>query len=171
MGQPSLAIYVNELIQSYGAARLIRIGSCGSIQPEVKLRDLIIAMSASTDSAMNDARFGRMHFAPTASPSLFLKAVRSAEDRKLPIRIGQVLASDSFYPDDPDGWRLWADYGVLAIEMETAMLYTLAARHQVDALSILTVSDSIPSGETTTAEERRSTFTKMVDLALSLVEP
>lgn len=168
MGQPSLAIYVNELIQSYGVRRLIRIGSCGSIQPEVKLRDLIVAMSASTDSAMNDSRFARMHYAPTASPSLLLAAVRSAERLGLQVRLGQVLASDSFYPDDPEGWRLWAEYGVLAIEMETAMLYTLAAKHRVDALSILTVSDSIPSGETTSAEDRRSSFTQMIELALSL---
>ncbi|HUZ18322.1 MAG TPA: purine-nucleoside phosphorylase [Spirochaetia bacterium] len=171
MGQPSLAIYVNELIRSYGVKRLIRVGSCGSLQPDIGLRDIVIAMSASTDSAMNAARFRGMQLAPTASPALFLEAVRAAERMGLPVRIGPILATDTFYADDPEGWRLWAEYGHLAVEMESAMLYTLASKHRVEALTILTVSDSLVTGGAIGADEREKSFTQMMELALALIAP
>lgn len=168
MGQPSLSIYVNELISEYGARRLLRIGSCGSLQKEVRLRDVVIAMSASSDSAMNELRFHGMSFAPTADAELFLRAIEAAKQRGLSVRAGSVLATDTFYADDPEGWRLWAGFGVLAVEMETAALYTLAAKHHVQALTLLTVSDSLITGEALSAEERQSSFTDMAELALDV---
>ncbi len=166
MGQPSLSIYVNELIRDYGAKRIMRIGSCGSMNEKVKIRDIILAMSASTDSSMNDITFRNMHFAPTASFDLFNKAVKAAEKMNLPFHGGNIFSSDIFYNDDPEEWKIWSAHNVLAVEMETAALYTLAAKHGVDALTILTVSDSLVSGEATSSEEREKTFTQMMELAL-----
>lgn len=168
MGQPSLSIYVNELIREYGVRTLIRIGSCGSLQKELHIHDLVAAMSASTDSAMNDERFHGMSFAPTADAELLVAAVETAKRRNCALRAGNVLATDTFYTDDPEAWRLWADYGVLAVEMETAGLYTLAAKYGVRALTLLTVSDSLVTGEALSAEERQSSFTTMAELALDL---
>nr|MBP7494831.1 purine-nucleoside phosphorylase [Spirochaetales bacterium] len=123
MGMPSLGIYVHELIQSYGARRLIRIGSCGTLQEEIQLRDVILATSASTNSAMNRLRFKGMDFAPTADFHLLLQAWQSAERLGIPVRVGSILSSDTFYDEEPDAWKLWAEYGVLAVEMESAALY------------------------------------------------
>jgi len=170
MGQPSLAIYANELVSMYGAKRLVRIGSCGSIQPHVRLRDLIVVMSASTDSSMNRLRFGGMDYAPTASFPLFQKAIAAAQQLAFPFHAGDILSSDSFYMDEPDAWRRWADYGVLAIEMESSALYTIAAKLKVEALTLLTVSDSLVTGEATSSEERQSGFRRMTELALALLE-
>ncbi len=170
MGQPSLAIYANELITEHGAKQLIRIGTCGSIQPSLRVRDLVLAMTASTDSSMNRLRFRGMDFAPAASFSLFRRAVAAAERLGLAVAAGGVLSSDSFYPDDPDGWRMWASYGVLAIEMESSALYTLASRHGAEALTILTVSDSLVTGDETTSEERQTGFGRMAELALATIE-
>ncbi len=166
MGMPSLSIYVNELIRFYGARRLIRIGSCGAIQEAIGLREIILAMTASTDSAMNRLRFQGMDFAPAATWSLFRAAVDVLERRGTPYHAGGILSSDAFYTDDPDQWKLWAAHNVLAIEMETNQLYTLAARHRVEALSILTVSDSLVSQDELTAAERQSSFHEMVETAL-----
>lgn len=168
MGQPSLSIYVNELINEYGARRLLRIGSCGSLQEEVRLRDIVVAMSASSDSAMNEQRFRGMSYAPTADAELFLRAVEAAKRRRLHIRAGSILSTDTFYADDPEGWRHWASFGALAVEMETAALYTLAAKHRVQALTLLTVSDSLITGEALSAQERQSGFSEMVELALEV---
>ena len=170
MGQPSLAIYANELISDYGVKQLIRIGTCGSIQPSLRVRDLVIAMSASTDSSMNRLRFRDMDYAPTASFALFRKALAAADRLGLSVAAGGILSSDSFYPDDPDGWRTWATYGVLAIEMETSALYTLASRRGAEALTILTVSDSLVTGDETTSEERQTGFGRMAELALAAIE-
>ncbi len=169
MGMPSLAIYVNELIRSYGVQRIIRIGSCGSMQPEVGIRDLIVAMTASTDSAMNRQRFHGMDYAPAASWRLFQSAVEVARERGTSIHAGGILSSDTFYQDDPDGWKRWAEYGVLAVEMETNQLYTLAAKHGVDALTLLTVSDSLVTGEELSSEDRQTSFHEMMELALEVV--
>ncbi|MFW5695189.1 MAG: purine-nucleoside phosphorylase [Alkalispirochaeta sp.] len=168
MGMPSLAIYANELIRDYGVQRLIRIGSCGSMQASVKLRDLVVAMTASTDSAMNQRRFRGMDFAPTASWSLVERATSIARDRNLPFHAGSILSSDTFYQDDLDEWKLWAEYGVLAVEMETSQLYTLAAKYSVEALCLLTVSDSLVTGEALSSEERQTSFHEMMELALAL---
>ena len=170
MGIPSISIYLHELINQYQVKKLIRIGSCGAIQPEVKVRDIVLAMSASTDSGINKIRFNGKDYAPTACYELLQKAVSIADRRNLSVKIGNVLTTDMFYHDNPNHWQLWADYGALAIEMETAALYTIAAKFQVMALSILTVSDSLISGEETTSIEREKTFDDMVELALELAE-
>jgi purine-nucleoside phosphorylase len=169
MGVPSISIYVNELISSYQVKNLIRIGTCGSLQEDVKIRDIILAMSASTDSAINAVRFKGMTFAPTASFGLLQKAYTVAEKLNIAVRAGNVFTSDTFYDDEPEAWKLWSKFGVLAVEMETAALYTLAAKFDVNALSILTVSDSLVTHELTTAEERQSTFKRMMNIALEMV--
>jgi len=168
MGMPSLAIYANELIRDYGAQRLIRIGSCGSMQETVQVRDLVVALSASTDSGMNQRRFRGMDFAATASWSLVERATALARERSLSFHAGNILSSDGFYQDDPDEWKLWAAYGVLAVEMETNQLYTLAAKYSVEALCLLTVSDSLVTGEALSSEERQTSFHEMMELALAL---
>lgn len=170
MGVPSISIYINELITSYMAKNLIRIGSCGSMQPDIKIRDVILAMSASTDSHINKIRFNGMDYAPTADFNLLKKAYDIALEKNISVKIGSVLTSDTFYQDDPNSWKHWANYGILAVEMETAVLYTLAAKFKVNALSILTVSDSLVTREETTSEERQKTFNQMVEVALELAE-
>jgi len=170
MGIPSISIYVNELITNYKAKNLIRIGSCGSMQQDIKIRDVILAMSASTDSHINKIRFNGMDYAPTANFNLLKRAHDIALEKDIPIKIGSVLTTDTFYNDDPNSWKHWANYGILAVEMETAVLYTLAAKFKVNALSILTVSDSLVTREETTSEERQKTFNQMVEVALVLAE-
>jgi purine-nucleoside phosphorylase len=168
MGMASLAIYANELICDYGATKLIRIGSCGSYQPDVGVHDLVFAMSASTDSAMNRERFRGNDFAPTASWDLLRRAVENAEARGVSYHVGGIFSSDTFYHDDPDAWKQWARFGILAVEMETNQLYTLAALHGVEALSILTVSDSLVDGKTLSARDRETSFSDMIEIALAL---
>ena len=170
MGIPSISIYLNELITSYKAKNLIRIGSCGSMQADIKIRDVILAMSASTNSHINKIRFNGMDYAPTANYNLLKRAHDIALEKNISVKIGSVLTSDTFYQDDPNSWKHWANYGVLAVEMETAVLYTLAAKFKVNALSILTVSDSLVTREETTSEERQKTFNQMVEVALELAE-
>ena len=169
MGIPSISIYVTELIQQYGAKKLIRIGSCGSTSRTINLRDIIIALSASTDASFNTLRFGGMDYAATADYDLLEKAVSFARKSSTPFHVGKILTSDTFYQDDPDGWKLWADYGILAEEMETAALYTIAARFNIQALALLTVSDDIITGTTTTSQEREQTFTGMMEIALKTI--
>jgi purine-nucleoside phosphorylase len=117
---------------------------------------------------MNKLRFGGMDYAPAASFELLLKAYQAAKNMKIPVRVGGILASDSFYNDHPDWWKKWAEYGALVCEMETSALYTLAAKFKVEALSILTVSDSVLTEETATSEQREKGFTKMAQLALEI---
>ena len=169
MGVPSHSIYVNELISDYGVKTLVRVGTCGALQPNLELGDVVLAMASSTDSQVNRLRFSGMDYAPTASFELLLKAYQTATTRGATVRVGNILTSDTFYHDDPDSWKLWAAFGVLVVEMETTGLYTLAAKYGVDALSILTVSDSLVTGAQTTSEERERTFTQMVELALEIV--
>ncbi|MDA3949840.1 MAG: purine-nucleoside phosphorylase [Spirochaeta sp.] len=168
MGMPSLAIYATELITAYHAKRLIRIGSCGSIQESLHLRDIVLAMAASTDSAMNRMRFHGMDYAATAGWNLFRTAVDVLESKGLPFLAGNILSSDTFYNDDPDLWKVWQTHGVLAIEMETNQLYTLAARYGVEALTFLTVSDSLVTGEEMSSAARQSSFHDMVESALTV---
>lgn len=170
MGVPSISIYANELIQFYGVKNLIRIGTCGSMQEDIKMRDVILAMSASTDSNINKLRFNGADYAATASFELLKEAYDVAKKKGIEPKVGNVLTSDTFYNDDPDSWKLWAKFGVIAAEMETAGLYTLAAKFNVNALTILTVSDSIVSNEATTAEERQKTFTQMMEIALEIAK-
>ncbi|MDI6601191.1 MAG: purine-nucleoside phosphorylase [Thermoanaerobacteraceae bacterium] len=170
MGIPSISIYANELITQYGVKNLIRVGTCGAMQPGINIRDVILAMSSSTDSAINKLRFNGMDYAPTASFRLLKKAYDVAVERGMDVKVGNVLSSDTFYDDDPEAWRLWAKFGVLAVEMETAGLYTLAAKYGVDALTILTVSDSLVTGHATSSEEREKTFKDMIEIALEVAE-
>lgn len=170
MGMPSIGIYSHELIHFYGVKNLIRIGSCGAFQEHVKVRDIVIGMAASTNS--NYAHHYNLpgSFAPTASWKLLKKAVDAAAARGIEPKVGNILSSDVFYDEDTDMWKGWAKMGVLAVEMEAAALYMNAARAGVDALCILTVSDSLVTHELTTAEERQSSFTQMMEIALDLVE-
>jgi len=168
MGVPSISIYVNELIREYGVETLMRVGTCGALQANLKTGDVILAIAASTDSRINQLRFDGRDFAPAASFRLLLEAYRAATEQGMDVRVGGILSSDTFYDDDPDGWKRWASYGVLAVEMETAALYTLAAKFGVDALSILTVSDGLATGERATAEQRERGFTAMAELALKI---
>ncbi|MDC2865986.1 purine-nucleoside phosphorylase [Bacillus sp. BP-3] len=166
MGVPSISIYVNELIQSYGVKNLIRVGTCGAIQKDVKVRDVIIAMTACTDSNLNRLVFPGFDFAPCANFDLLKKAYDAGIEKGLHIRVGNVLTADVFYRESMDMVKKLGDYGVLAVEMETTALYTLAAKYGVNALSVLTVSDHIFTGEETTAEERQTTFNEMIEIAL-----
>jgi purine-nucleoside phosphorylase len=168
MGIPSISIYVHELITEYGARRLIRIGTCGALQEDMKLGDVVLAQAACSDSAVNRIRFDGCDFAPAASFELLLRAHQAAARQGIPVRVGTILTSDTFYSDDPDSWKIWARYGVLAAEMETTALYTLAARYDVQGLSILTVSDSLVTGETATTEQRQQGYTGMMEIALQV---
>ncbi|MCL2094156.1 MAG: purine-nucleoside phosphorylase [Treponema sp.] len=166
MGMPSTSIYVNELFKDYGVKRAIRIGTAGSIQEHIKLYDLVIAMSACTDSGANKIRFGGRDFAPTASFSLVKKAWDTAVEKGWNPHVGSIISSDMFYTEDPDEWKLWARFGVLAVEMEAAELYTLAAKYGRECLCLVTISDSLITHEATTSEERQTTFTRMMEVAL-----
>ena len=168
MGIPTLAIYATELISEYDVKTLIRVGTCGSFQSDLKVGDIVLAMTASTDSQTNKLRFNGMDFAPSASFQLLLKAYQESKQRGLDVRVGSVLSSDTFYYDDPAWWRIWADFGTLAVEMETSGLYSLAAKFEVDALAILTVSDNLVSKEEATAAQREKDFSLMAEIALEI---
>jgi purine-nucleoside phosphorylase len=166
MGIPSISIYVSELFRDYQVRRAIRIGTAGALQPELKLRDLVIAMSASTDSGVNSIRFGGRNFAPTATFSLLKTAYDTAIAKGWQPKVGAIVSSDMFYTENPGDWKIWAKFGVLAVEMEAAELYTLAAKYNREALALVTISDSLVTGETTNAGERQSAFTRMMEVAL-----
>ncbi|TCP57581.1 purine-nucleoside phosphorylase [Tumebacillus sp. BK434] len=166
MGIPSISIYAHELINGYGVQNLIRVGTCGAYQKDIKVRDMILAMSASTDSAVNKHRFGGLEYAPTASFDLLYRAYENAKKENMPVAVGNVFTSDTFYNDTRDVINLMASYNTLAVEMETAALYTLAAKFDRKALAILTVSDHLITGEETTSEERQLTFNQMIKVAL-----
>ena len=168
MGMPSALIYTTELITQFGATRLIRIGSCGGMQPQLAVHDLVLAMSASTTSNINQRRFGGADFAACADFGLFFKACETANAKGWPFKAGNVLSSDEFYEDDPDEWKHWAAFGVLAVEMESNGLYSIAAKHGVAALSILTVSDSLVSKQALSPRDREQSFTRMMEIALEL---
>jgi len=165
MGQPSLSIYVQELFQFYGVQNAVRIGTCGSISEDVKLRDIILANGACTDSSLQSQRFGLMHYSPVPSFKLLNAAYNKANELGLKTVVAPCVSSDRFY-DANENWKLWKKYGAAGIEMEAAELYTLAAEFKRNALAVLTVSDHIITGEATTAEERQTTFKDMMKLAL-----
>lgn len=169
MGLPSFQIYAHELINHYGVTKLIRVGSAGSYQDHVKINDLILAMSASTDSSINRRKFGAADFAPTATFPLFNKAVKELESKGQKFHAGNILSTDIFYDQDPDYFKKWSAYNVLGVEMETAALYTFGNRFNVETLSILTVSDSLITGESMPAIMREQTLEEMVVLALNTI--
>ena len=166
MGIPSMSIYITELMKDYGVKTLIRVGSAGSYQEDVKIRDIVVALSTSTDSNINNRRFKGASFAPTVNFDLLSKVLKTTEEKNIKIKAGNILTSDEFYNDDPSYFKKWAEFGVLAVEMETAALYTLASKYKAKALSILTISDSLVSPEITSSEEREKTFNEMIELAL-----
>ena len=169
MGIPSALIYATELITEYGAKKLIRVGSAGSYQKDLKVNDVVLAMAASSNSGFNKAKFQHADFAPTVDFELFMNAVKFAQINDIPFRAGNVLSSDIFYEENDLGYKKWADYGVLCVEMETAGLYTVAAKYNVQALSVLTVSDSLVTGEHLPAKEREQSFSRMVEIALGSI--
>lgn len=168
MGMPSIGIYSFELIHIYGVKNLIRVGSCGSLNKNVKVRDVVIAMAASTNSNYASQFNLPGTFAPVASWPLMKKAVAIAEQKNIDVKVGNILSSDIFYNADADAWKRWAEMGIIAVEMEAAALYMNAAKAGVNALCILTVSDSLASHEETTSEEREKSFTQMIEIALEL---
>ncbi|UOQ94225.1 purine-nucleoside phosphorylase [Halobacillus shinanisalinarum] len=167
MGVPSISIYINELMESYDVQKLIRVGTCGALQKDVKVRDVILASTSTTDSQMNRMVFNGIDFAPTADFELLKNAYDAGVNKGLKLRVGNVFTSDSFYRENAmDLFNLLAKYNVLAVEMETTALYTLAAKFNRQALSVLTVSDHILTGEETSSEERQTTFNEMIEVAL-----
>lgn len=169
MGIPSISIYVNELIREYGVKNLIRVGSCGAIQKDIKVRDVILAMTSCTDSNMNRLNFPGFDYAPCADFELLQKAYQAGKEKDMEIKVGNVLSADVFYRDSLDLVKKLGEHGVLAVEMETTALYTLASKYGANALSILTVSDHIFTGEETTAAERQTTFNDMIIMALGAI--
>ena len=166
MGMPSLSIYANELIRDYGARTLIRIGSCGGMQENVKVRDIVLAMTSSTLATPSSGMFRELNFAPCADYGLLRAAQAAAEARHLPTHVGGIYSSDVFYDERPDLTEQMTRHGVLAVEMEAAELYILAARYGVRALAVLTVSDSLVTGEALPSEQREKSFGDMVEIAL-----
>jgi len=158
MGIPSVSIYCTELITEYGVKRVIRVGSCGTSHPDVKLRDIIIAMGASTDSNCNRMRFGGYDFAALASFDLVEKAVAAAKAADVRYHVGNIFSADLFYPPDPDMFETMAKYNIYGVEMEAAGLFPIAAENNAQALAICTVSDDIVCGAALTTDESAKTF-------------
>jgi purine-nucleoside phosphorylase len=166
MGMPSLSIYANELIRDFGAKTLIRIGSCGGMQKTVGLRDVILAMTATTAGSPSDTIFKEVNFAPCADWSLLQAAARAAEARDVTTHVGGIYSSDTFYDERPDLNEQMVRHGILGVEMEAAELYTLAARYGCRALAVLTVSDHLQTGEALPSDQRERSFGDMVEIAL-----
>lgn len=168
MGMPSIAIYSYELYHFYGVENIIRVGSAGALQEDMKLKDLVIAMGASTDSAYQGQLDVPGHFAPLADFGLLEKAVAVARNKNISVKVGNVLSADAFYNFDPGRTKKWADAGILAVEMESAALYINAVQAKKKALSMLSISDHVFTGEELSADERRVEFKNMIEVALEL---
>ncbi len=169
MGIPSASIYTHELITHYEVRRVIRVGSCGTTHPDVQLRDIVIAMGASTDSGVNRMRFGGYDLAALASFDLVEKAVAAARAAGVRHHVGNIFSADLFYTPDPDMFETMATYNVYGIEMEAAGIFPIAAENNAEALAICTVSDDIPNNKHLSAEERATTFDEMIKVALETV--
>ncbi len=171
MGLPSLSIYANELFAEYDVQTIVRVGSCGAFSEELRLRDIVLASGACTDSSMNRIRFEGLDYAPVADFGLLRAAHDAAMAKDLPVqtKVGLILSSDSFYTPRPELSARMAEYGVLAVEMEASALYTLAAKFGRRALAACTVSDHIVTGEETSWQEREQTFGDMVEVALEAI--
>ena len=166
MGIPSVSIYCTELITEYDVKRVIRVGSCGTSHPDVKLRDIIIAMGASTDSNCNRMRFGGYDLAALASFDLVEKAVRVARQQQVRFHVGNLFSADLFYTPDPDMFETMAKFNIYGLEMEAAGIFPIAAENDAEALAICTVSDDLRTGDHLTSEERETTFDEMILVAL-----
>ncbi len=166
MGQPSISIYATELIKDYGVKKLIRIGTCGSMQKDVDLLDVILAQSASTDSSMNRNYFPG-DFAPCSNFELLLKSYNYCKENNIKVKVGNILSADQFYNYDNEVWKKWAEFNVLAVEMEANALLTIASKFNVDALTILTVSDSLVTHKQISTEARQSSLNEMITIGLN----
>ncbi len=166
MGMPSLSIYVNELIKDYDAKTLIRIGSCGGMQPQVGIRDVILASTSSTISTPSIGIFKELNFAPSADFGLLRKAFHAAEKKGITTHVGGIYSADVFYDERPDLNEQMTRHGILAVEMEAAELYNLALRYNRRALAVLTVSDHLQTGEALPSDQREKSFGDMVEIAL-----
>lgn len=166
MGMPSLSIYANELIRDFGAKTLIRIGSIGGMQPQVKLRDVIIAMTCTTVATPSTSIFRELNYAPCADYGLLEAAVTATRKRDVGVHVGNIYSSDTFYDERPDLNEQMTRHGILGVEMEAAELYTLAARHGIRALGIMTVSDHLQTGEALPSDQREKSFGDMIEIAL-----
>lgn len=169
MGIPSCSIYATELVKDFGVKKLIRVGSCGAVRDDVKLRDVVIGMGASTDSKVNRIRFKDHDFAAIADYDMVRNAELAAKAKNIPVRIGNLFSAELFYTPDPAMFDLMDKYGVLGVEMEAAGIYGVAAEFGAKALTICTVSDHIKTGEQTTSDERQTTFNEMIEIALESV--
>ena len=169
MGVPSISIYATELYKDYGVEKIIRIGSCGAIRDDIKIRDIVIGMAASTDSNVNRQRINNVDFAACADFSLLKSVVDTAEKMGKSVHVGNIFTADLFYTPQPEIFATLEKYGVLAVEMEAAGLYGVAAEYGKKALTVLTVSDHIKTGEQTTAEERQTTFKDMMEITLESI--
>jgi len=166
MGMPSLSIYANELISEYNVQTLIRIGSCGAMQKNINIRDVIIAMTATSLSTPSSGMFKEINFAPCADYSLLEAAVKASRARDVATHVGGIYSSDVFYDERPDLTEQMTRHGIMGVEMEAAELYNLAARHGRRALAILTVSDHLQTGQALPADQREKSFGDMVEIAL-----
>jgi len=166
MGIPTLMIYAHELFTEYSVKTVIRVGTCGALRKELQIGDLILAMSASTDSHINKLRFNGQDYAPTANFELLLSAYNAAKSRSIDVKVGNILSSDTFYHDENEYWKKWAQFGALVVEMETAGLYTMAAKFNARALAILTVSDNLITHEAASSEMREKGYITMARIAL-----
>jgi len=169
MGIPSVSIYCTELITEYDVKRVIRVGSCGTTHPDVQLRDVLIAMGASTDSNVNRMRFGGYDLAALATFSLVQNAVAAAIENNVRYHVGNLFSADLFYTPDPDMFETMAKYNVLGVEMEAAGIFPIAAEHNVESLAICTVSDDIRTGDALSTDDRQNTFDEMIVVALETV--
>ena len=169
MGMGSAAIYINELIQNHSIKNLIRVGTFGAIQKEVKIGQVVLAMSASGDSSANAINFGGINYAATADFDLLLKAYLAAQELNIPTLQGSIFSTDTFYDKNPIRWDTWEEHGVLGVEMESQILFTLAKKHKVKALSILTASDNIRTGEAASSTDREQSYMDMFKIALELI--
>lgn len=166
MGIPSCSIYAKELFTDYGVENLIRVGTAGAVSESVKIRDVVVGMGACTDSNVNRMRFGGYDFAAIADYDLLSAAVEGAKAKNLPVKVGNVFSADLFYTPQPESFDLMEKHGVLAVEMEAAGLYGVAAECGKSALCIVTISDHIRTGEKTSSDERQTTFNDMIVMAL-----
>jgi len=168
MGIPSLAIYVNELVKEYGVQTIIRVGTCGAFQADLEIGDLVLVITASTDSSANKLLFNGMDFSPAADFDLLLKAHQTAQERGIKVRVGSTFTGDSFYIEDPAWWKIWAEHNTLVCDMGTNGLYSLAARLNFKALAILTVSDNLVTHQEAPHEQREKSFSSMAEIALEI---
>jgi len=169
MGVPSISIYATELYKDFGVENIIRIGSCGAVRDDIKVRDVIVGMAASTDSRVNRMRFNECDFAACADFGLLQKVANTALRLDQKIHVGNIFTADLFYTPQPEMFAVMEKYGILAVEMEAAGLYGVAAEYGKKALTVLTVSDHIKTGEQTTADERETTFKDMMELTLESI--